>query len=979
MDKLSDWFKSWKLVSWRSAVVAAIVIYGLVGFFVVPVVVKKIIVKVADERVGRKVTVGDVSCNPFALSLTVRDFSMPDRPGSTFVSFDEFYANAQISSLFRWAATLKELRVVNPYVGVRRFPDGGVNVLELKEDIEARMPPDDDPEEKGGLPRVLLQHILVTGSAIDVEDYAREEPLEWKFGPAEFELHDISTIPEREGVDELLIGLERGGEIGTTGSVVLEPLGLAGTVHVDSIFLEHTWPALQPFFEFDVTDGIFGGRFSYSVFLGEDGPHAVIDDANTLVENIEIKAGTQNETVLTVASVTTSGVRVEWPEARVRGTSIVVDGAVAYQWIRPDGTPSWDKLVPKETQEKVVEIYREVEEAFPWDIALDLFEVKNSTARVEDRTFPEPLQIVVKDANFTLADVSTGPGRTWPLAASATFTGDAVAKADGFVGTGPMGVNAEVGVENLDLSKLQPYLERIAPIELRSGRVAVSGSARAGGGGEGEPTASFTGDVTISEFDVGETLLGSTMLQWERVDTGGISATVGPMSLEIASIDVHDAGVEIVMSEDGKINVFEVMAAMSEAEGPEEGTAEQAEGEEEEEEGALPPLVVDTITLHGCSATVTDQGLTPAFSLAVDPVDGTITGLTTTKVVGAKLDLEGSVKTGGTVTVEGEMDLLDPKRLTDLAITVRQTDLPPMSPMSVKFVGHPIDEGAVNLGFDYEIVSSELAGANKIVTTDLAFGDKVEGEGKIKLPVKLGVSLLTDKNGQITLEFPIEGNLDDPGFLIASALGSAASEMVGELIKSPFRLLGKLGGGSGDEDLGFVAFSSGSAELDQAATDRLTILASGAAQRPALVLLVEGAWDAEADALGLKEAAFESRMAEVEASREVYESMYLEIASSDSLDALRAENMTNDETTGEQVLDETSYYRSLREAMIEAQPVDQAAITALADARAEAIRSFLVDEQDIDPARVRIVDPVAVEESPDDGWVRCRLDVDAGS
>ena len=87
MDKLSDWFKSWKLVSWRSAVVAAIVIYGLVGFFVVPVVVKKIIVKVADERVGRKVTVGDVSCNPFALSLTVRDFSMPDRPGSTFVSF----------------------------------------------------------------------------------------------------------------------------------------------------------------------------------------------------------------------------------------------------------------------------------------------------------------------------------------------------------------------------------------------------------------------------------------------------------------------------------------------------------------------------------------------------------------------------------------------------------------------------------------------------------------------------------------------------------------------------------------------------------------------------------------------------------------------------------------------------------------------------------------------------------------------------
>ena len=184
MVNATDWFKSWKLVSWRTAIAATIVIYGIVGFFVVPVMAKRLIVDIARERTGREVTVGEVACNPFTLSLTIRDFSMQDRPGLTLVAFEELHANAQVSSLFRWAATLKELRVKNPYLGIRRFADGGINVVELMDDIEQRIPPSDKLEEKGGLPQILLRHILVTGTSLEVEDHAREEPLKRTFGPS---------------------------------------------------------------------------------------------------------------------------------------------------------------------------------------------------------------------------------------------------------------------------------------------------------------------------------------------------------------------------------------------------------------------------------------------------------------------------------------------------------------------------------------------------------------------------------------------------------------------------------------------------------------------------------------------------------------------------------------------------------------------------------------------------------------------------
>ena len=141
MGTAGNWLKSWKLLSWRTTVVVVIAVHSLVGFFGVPVIAKTVIVNTVKERTGRDVTVGEVKCNPFSLSLTVRDVSFPDRPGSTMLSFDEFYANAQISSLFRWAATLKELRVENPYIGIRRFADGGINVLELMDELTRELEP----------------------------------------------------------------------------------------------------------------------------------------------------------------------------------------------------------------------------------------------------------------------------------------------------------------------------------------------------------------------------------------------------------------------------------------------------------------------------------------------------------------------------------------------------------------------------------------------------------------------------------------------------------------------------------------------------------------------------------------------------------------------------------------------------------------------------------------------------------------------
>ena len=965
MDNLINSFKSWKLVSWRTAIVAVIVIYGLVGFFVVPVIAKKIIIDTVRERTGREVTVEEVRCNPFTLSLSIRGFSFPDRPGSTMLSFDEFYANAQVSSIFRWAATLKELRVENPYVGVRRFEDGGVNILELMDDIEERMPPEEEPDEEGGLPRALLQHILVANASFDVEDRAIPEPVLMKFGPSQLELNDISTIPDREGTNEFVIGLQRGGEIRVTGDVVVEPFGLNGTVAVDNIYLEAVWPMIKHKVEFDVVGGKAAGKLRYSVQIQDDGLHATIDDVDYRLEGLAVQLRDPDTKILDVPSITITDGGLVWPEAALGAGAVVVEGADAFMWIEPDGTPGWEALVPKETREEAVKTYHQVQEAFPWEIKVGRFEITSASARLEDRTFDDPVELGLENASLVLTDIVTEPGAQWGLKASALLFGETQAGVDGFIGIGPFHIETDVSIADLDLANFQPYISKTAPVQLLAGVLGTSGTARLDPKGDG-PMASFAGDLTIEEIDLKETLVGSEVLKWGRVEVKGIDAAYQPISLKVSTIDILGAGIEVVVSEDGRVNLIEMFASM----------AEKSEGKEETE---MPPIEVAALTLHDCSSAYTDRTLTPPYTLALDPVDGTVKGVSSTATPGAKIDIKGPVRSGGMVKIDGEMDLFDPKRLTDLTINARQVKMPPVTPMSVRYIGHPIDEGKLDITLKYEITNSDLVGSNKFVTDGLALGDKVEGEGMVNLPFKLGVSLLTDKNGLITLEFPIEGNLDDPNFGLGNAIGSAATEITSQLISSPFKLLGKLGGGSGDEDLGFVEFEAGSAELVVTATDRLSTLAAGAEQRPELILVVAGAWDEAADTAGLKEIAFEAQMEGQQVSPELFESMYREVASGEAIDALRAKNMTTEESTGEQSLDETAYYRDLQAALIEAQPVDMAAVQALGEARAEAVRAYMVDTAGIDSGRVRVVEAVAVEEGEgEDDWVRCRLDIDTG-
>jgi hypothetical protein len=130
------------------------------------------------------------------------------------------------------------------------------------------------------------------------------------------------------------------------------------------------------------------------------------------------------------------------------------------------------------------------------------------------------------------------------------------------------------------------------------------------------------------------------------------------------------------------------------------------------------------------------------------------------------------------------------------------------------------------------------------------FGKKVESDKATSLPVRLAVALLKDRKGEIHLDIPVSGRIDDPQFSVWHVVLQILKNLLVKAATSPFALLQSVFGGK--EDFSSVVFAPGSAQLSDAERAKLLKLSKVLADRPALKLEVSGFVDRGRDPEGYR-------------------------------------------------------------------------------------------------------------------------------
>src|SRR5262249_49135385 len=141
--------------------------------------------------------------------------------------WEEFYANFQLSSIFRGAWTFAEIHLVDPHGAIVRKPSGVLNFANMFESTNApAKPPSTNPA-----PRVLVYSLFVTNGFLSIQDESRHRPFHTEYRPINIAPKNLSTRPGTDTPYSFHAENDTGKMLDWTGSITVQPFSSRG--HID--------------------------------------------------------------------------------------------------------------------------------------------------------------------------------------------------------------------------------------------------------------------------------------------------------------------------------------------------------------------------------------------------------------------------------------------------------------------------------------------------------------------------------------------------------------------------------------------------------------------------------------------------------------------------------------------------------------------------------------------------------------------------
>src|SRR5579859_5696830 len=146
-----------------------VLLYTVLGFYVVPRLIKSGAHDFVAKNYHRELRLGDVRFNPFTLRLDIRDCSLPDTDGQPMVSFSHLLVDLTIASIWRLGPDFENILLEQPYTRVLVRKDGTLNLADLA------LPPSPDakPEPPNPKPvRLFIKRFRVQDGNVAFDDQA---------------------------------------------------------------------------------------------------------------------------------------------------------------------------------------------------------------------------------------------------------------------------------------------------------------------------------------------------------------------------------------------------------------------------------------------------------------------------------------------------------------------------------------------------------------------------------------------------------------------------------------------------------------------------------------------------------------------------------------------------------------------------------------------------------------------------------------
>ena len=470
-----------------------------------------------------------------------------------------------------------------------------------------------------------------------------------------------------------------------------------------------------------------------------------------------------------------------------------------------------------------------------------------------------PLNLNAEAININIENLSNQTDIKSKLKLALNLNKSGTIAADGELGISPLSTRLALDMNGIKLKPFQPYFTDMLNIIIIDGTASAKGELKATANQAETPKVFFTGDASLDRVATIDKLNEDDFLKWNRLRFNKINLTTQPFQLDIAEIGLTNFYSRLIIHPDGTLNVQQIL---KDTDGKPAQTAKtQATPEPKKTvvaSATRPKITISKLTLVNGKVDFTDNFIKPNYDADITGLGGTVKGLSSNASTLAEVSLKSRVDNQGHLDINGKINPLSGNLFLDLMANLNDYELSSLTPYSSKYAGYNIQKGKLSFDVKYKIENRKLSAENHLYLNQLTFGDKVESKYATNLPVMLAVALLKDRNGNIDINLPISGSLDDPQFSMGGIIIKVIINLIAKAVTAPFALIGSMFAG-GDE-LAYIEFDYGKFKIAANAEGKLNNLAKALHDRPGLKLDLSGQVDPQLDREGLKQAMLERKV-----------------------------------------------------------------------------------------------------------------------
>ena len=447
-----------------------------------------------------------------------------------------------------------------------------------------------------------------------------------------------------------------------------------------------------------------------------------------------------------------------------------------------------------------------------WTYEIEAIGLTHSEAHVKDFGTTPTTEFTLKDLDLSADDLDTRANDDTDIDAHARIGSRGSIAVEGRLARNPLRAALRLDLQQFRLPLLAPYWNSLSQLALKRGYATLNGELRIIPG-EGHHYE-FEGDGFIETLEARDPVSGRNILAFKKMTLDDIAISSHPKRFYTRVMDFDQAYLHLVVKPDHHLNLADVFKVEDPARVPSEIQAMHFDASPTQEP---PHAAIGLVRFHDSRVDYSDLGIKPQLSTSVRELGGTVRGLSTRRDATAEISLTGRINRNSPARLSGSLEPMDYQDHTDLLLDFTGLNMTSFPQYAGRFSGYRIARGKLNMDLHYQIDHSLIQVENRTVIDRLTLGDKIEEAHH--LFVDLALWMLKDNRGNLDIDLPIYGDLENPSYELGTLYAQALVQFFGKLFTTPATLVQDLIPTAHEEES--IAFDPGQREVDPKALGSL--------------------------------------------------------------------------------------------------------------------------------------------------------------